>query len=190
MNYSRPFASICGLIILLSCGPQPPRLQTFNTVPDFTLTAESRAPFHSAAELKGKVWLADFIFTTCMGPCPRMSSQMKQVQAATQHLNDLRLISFTVDPANDTPEVLAAYAKRYAAQKGRWTFLTGPPGTLHSLSMGTFMLGKVDGQQMDHSTRFVLVDRQGRVRKYYATTEGFEILDLVRDVKALLKEPA
>jgi len=189
MKYSRPFASICGLLILSSCA-QAPRLQTFNTVPDFTLTAESGSPFQSATELKGKVWLADFIFTTCMGPCPRLSSQMKQVQAATQDLNDLRLVSFTVDPANDTPEALAAYAKRYSARPGRWIFLTGPAEALHALSMDAFMLGKVDGKQMDHSTRLVLVDRKGRVRKYYATSEGFEIPELVRDVKALLKEPA
>jgi protein SCO1 len=189
MSYSRPFASICGLLFLAACAPKP-SLQTFNTVPAFTLTTESSAEFNSDAHLKGKVWLADFIFTTCMGPCPRMSSQMKQVQAATENLNDLRLVSFTVDPANDTPEALAAYAKRYSARPGRWFFLTGAPETLHALSMDTFMLGKVDGAQMDHSTRFVLVDRQGRVRKYYTTTEGFEIPELVLDIKALLKEPA
>jgi protein SCO1/2 len=190
MKYPCSSAFLCGLMILTACSPQAPQLQTFNTVPDFTLTAETGVPFHSVTELKGKVWLADFIFTTCMGPCLRMSSQMKQVQAATHDLADLRLVSFTVDPANDTPEALAGYAKRYGARPGRWIFLTGPPETLHSLSMDTFMLGKVDGRQMDHSTRFVLVDRKGRVRKYYATTEGFEILDLVRDVKALLKESA
>jgi len=179
--------AVCVLLVLCACSAPPPKLETFNTVPEFTLTAETGQAFGSA-DLKGKIWIANFIFTTCMGPCPRMSNQMKQVQAATRELPDLRLVSFSVDPNNDTPEALADYAKRYGAAAGRWVFLTGAEAGLHQLSMDTFMLGKVDGQQMDHSTRFVLVDRQGRVRKYYATSEGFHIPDLVRDVKALLKE--
>ncbi|HAX41348.1 MAG TPA: SCO family protein, partial [Solibacterales bacterium] len=66
-------------------------------------------------QLEGNVWVADFFFTTCNGPCPRMSVQMREVQQATLDLNDIRLLSFTIDPANDTPEVLTAYARRYKA---------------------------------------------------------------------------
>ena len=172
---------------LLGCGHAGPALEVFKTVPDFTLTASSGSPFQYSAQLKGKVWVADFMFTTCAGPCPRLSTQMRHVQAALSVLPQVKLVSFTVDPANDTPEVLAAYAKRYAADPARWFFLTGPPTTLQMLSMDTFMLSKVDAQ-MDHSTRIVLVDQQGRVRKYYATSEGFQIPDLVLDVKRLLKE--
>ncbi|MBK5294093.1 MAG: SCO family protein [Acidobacteriia bacterium] len=173
-------------LFLWNCGRPGQPLETFKTVPDFTLTASSGSPFHYSTQLKGRVWIADFIFTTCMGPCPRMSTQMRQVQAALSGMPQVKLVSFTVDPANDTPEALAAYAKRYAADPARWFFLTGPKEMLQMLSMDTFMLSKVDGQ-MDHSTRFVLVDQEGRVRKYYATSEGFQIHDLVLDVKRLLK---
>ena len=173
-------------LFLVACATEAP-IPIYGEVPPFQLTSQAGEPL-GRNDLEGSIWVADFIFTHCTGPCPRMSSRMKQVQAATNGLNGVRLVSFSVDPENDTPDALAAYAKRYGAASGRWTFLTGPKETLNQLSMDTFMLGKVDGQQMDHSTRFVLVDSRGRVRKYYTTTEGFHIPDLVRDVKLLLKE--
>lgn len=164
--------------------PAPPVL---GTVPEFRLTAETGAPF-SSQSLAGKVWVADFIFTTCQGPCPRMSSQMRQIQNATTTLADVRLVSFTVDPERDTPEVLAAYGKRYQANPARWTFLTGPKETLHWLSRDAFKLGDVSGE-LEHSTRFVLVDRKGRIRGYYRTWEKDAIPNLLADIRAVLKEP-
>jgi protein SCO1/2 len=179
---------LVALALVTACRVKGPELPVFKTVPPFQLTADTGARFDSAAQLAGKVWIADFIFTTCMGPCPRLSSQMKNVQAALAGLENVRLVSFTVDPDNDTPEALAAYAKRYSAKPGRWFFLTGSKETLNNLSLDAFMLSKVDGQ-MDHSTRIVLVDKRGRIRKYYGTSEEFSIPALIVDVKALLKEP-
>jgi protein SCO1/2 len=164
--------------------PVPPVL---GTVPEFTLTAETGDPF-SSRSLAGKVWVADFIFTTCQGPCPRMSSQMRQIQNATTTLPDLRLVSFTVDPERDTPEVLAAYGRRYQANPARWTFLTGPKETLHALSRDAFKLGDVSGE-LEHSTRFVLVDRKSRIRGYYRTWEKDAIPNLLADIRTVLKEP-
>src|SRR5580704_16173869 len=82
-------------------------LPSYAVVPDFTLTDQSNQPFLSANALREKVWVADFIFTNCAGPCPRMSAQMRQVGAALHDLKDVRLVSFTVDPTRDTPSVLS-----------------------------------------------------------------------------------
>ncbi len=162
-------------------------LPSYAVVPDFTLTDQTGAPFNSASALHGDVWIANFIFTNCAGPCPRMSSQMHQVQTALAGSDGVRLVSFTVDPARDTPEVLAAYAQRFQAQPGIWYFLTGPRETLHHLSRDVFTLGDVNGN-LDHSTRFVLVDRASRVRGFYLTSEADAIPRLVADAKSLLRE--
>jgi len=156
-------------------------------VPDFTLTDQTGAPFQSAAELNKKIWIADFIFTNCPGPCPRMSSQMHQVQAALDGNDAVRFVSFTVDPARDTPPVLAAYAQHFEAAPGKWYFLTGAASDLNRMSRGVFMLGNVDGG-LEHSTRFALIDGSGRIRGYYLTSEAEAIPTLIADTKRLLKE--
>lgn len=181
-------AAMVAVALLVSCGGRRDPLRVFNTVPDFVLTAQTGAEFHGS-QLKGHIWVADFIFTTCTGPCPRMSRQMKQLQEAVDSMPEVRMVSFTVDPARDTPEVLAAYARRHGAAADRWFFLTGAQATLHQLARDAFLLGNVDGQ-LDHSTRFVLVDRRGRVRKYYDTSGALAIGELVADIRTLEKEPA
>ncbi len=162
-------------------------LPSYGIVPDFTLTDQSNQPFVSQNILQGKVWIADFIFTNCAGPCPRMSAQMRQVeQALLPAIKDLRLVSFTVDPARDTPAVLAKYADRYQAPAGVWYFLTGPQATLHNLARNVFLLGDVNGD-LQHSTRFVLIDRQSRVRGYYLTSDDDAIPHLIADAKRVAK---
>jgi protein SCO1 len=159
-------------------------LPSYSSIPDFTLTDQTGAPFTSATQLKGQVWIADFIFTNCTGPCPRMSSQMHQVQTGLTGVDDVRLVSFTVDPERDTPSVLATYASRFEARPGTWFFLTGPQDALHHLSRNAFMLGDVDGN-LQHSTRFVLVDRSSKVRGFYLTSEQDAIPRLIADAKSL-----
>jgi protein SCO1/2 len=148
--------------------------------------AQDGQPFHSQV-LAGKIWVADFIYTTCPGPCPRMTSQMREVQDAVSKIPDVRLVSFTVDPAEDTPPVLAAYAKTHGASESMWYFLTGPVATLQMLDRDAFKLGNIDAS-MQHSTRFVLVDRQGRIRRYYDTSESTSIPKLISDIYALAAE--
>jgi cytochrome oxidase Cu insertion factor (SCO1/SenC/PrrC family) len=162
-------------------------LPSYGLVPDFSLTDQSSQPFLSANTLRGKVWIADFIFTNCAGPCPRMSAQMRKVGAELHDVKDLRLITFTVDPARDTPGVLAKYAERYRAEPGVWFFLTGEQASLHHLARNVFMLGDVNGD-LEHSTRFVLVDRQSRVRGYYLTSEEDAIPRLIADARKVSKE--
>jgi protein SCO1 len=175
------------LFTLTACTRTTPALQVFGDIPQFELTAQNGQPFHSQA-LAGKIWVADFIYTTCPGPCPRMTSQMREVQDAILKIPDVRLVSFTIDPAEDTPPVLAAYAKTHGAAESIWYFLTGPMATLQTLDRDAFKLGAIDGT-MQHSTRFVLVDRRGRIRGYYDTSESNAIPKVITDIRALAQEP-
>ena len=117
-----------------------------------------------------------------------MSSQMHEIQTALAG-QDLRLVSFTVDPDRDTPEKLAKYAAYYSATPGVWYFLTGPRETLNHLGKDVFKLNPVDGS-FDHSTRFALVDRKSRIRGFYLTSEPDAIKRVIADAKTLLKEPS
>lgn len=162
-------------------------LLDLGTVPAFELIRETGAPFQSEASLKGQVWIADFIFTNCPGPCPRMTQHMKRLQNELTGIDALKFVSITVDPARDTPEVLAAYGKRFGADPARWYFLTGAPETLHHLSKDVFKLGDI-APDLEHSTRFVLVDKAGRIRGYYASSEPSFTVKLMEDAKQLVKE--
>ena len=171
--------------MLAGCATQKP-LPSYGVVPDFTLVDENGANFNSSA-LNKRVWVADFIFTNCPGPCPRMSSQMHEVQEALGSDQDIRFVSFTVDPARDTPPVLAAYARHFEADPHKWFFLTGAMPDLNRMSRGVFMLGDVDGS-LEHSTRFALMDKSSRIRGYYLSSDADAIPHLIADAKRLLKE--
>jgi protein SCO1/2 len=171
---------IAGFVLLAGCARREP-LPVYSEIPPFQLTAQTGETF-DRQRLDGRVWVADFIFTNCTGPCPRMSYLMSKVQQATKDMPDVKLVSFTVDPDNDTPAVLAEYAKRYRAEQGRWYFLTGDVKTLDGLAYGAFKLGNVDGS-LNHSTRLVLVDRKGRVRGYYGLSDDAPVARLMEDLK-------
>jgi protein SCO1/2 len=173
-------------ILLLAGCSNSPNLASYGVVPDFVLTDQSDRTFVSADALKGKVWVANFIFTTCAGPCPRMSNQMRQLRDSVSELRNVRLLSFTIDPIRDTPSVLASYSKHYAADPDQWYFLTGAQADLHRLKKDTFMLGAVDGT-LEHSTRFVLVDEQSRIRGFYDSSDGESMAKMLEDLKGLAK---
>jgi protein SCO1 len=172
-------------LFLAGCATRPP-LPIFSDVPDFHLTSQSLEPVDRHT-LEGRVWVADFMFTTCPGPCPRMSSQMHQIQKATENTPDVMLVSFTVDPAHDTPAVLAAYSKHFLAEPDRWYFLTGPQEALSAVGLAGFKLNAVDGS-LNHSTRFVLVDRHSRIRGYYSSSDDGFLDNLLRDLRQLERE--
>ncbi|MFL6594545.1 MAG: SCO family protein [Chthoniobacterales bacterium] len=162
----------------------------YGAVPEFRLTNQNGQPFGSA-ELKGKIWIADFIFTSCPGPCPLISSRIAETQRPLEK-SDVHLVSFTVDPENDTPEVLRDYAQRLHAREGRWDFLTGPRDAIYGLTIHGFKLavaadGDVPGQPV-HSTKAVLVDRRGKIRGYYDITAPDGVTTLLADTNHLLRE--
>jgi protein SCO1/2 len=175
---------VFGLFLLLA-GCQKP-LKVFGDVPAFQLIDQNGKPFDSAV-LNGHVWVADFAFTNCEATCPRMSSRMRALQKATHP--SIKLISFTVDPDRDTPQVLAAYAQRFNADSARWSFLTGSKQALNALDQDAFKLGTIS-TDIEHSTRFALVDRKGRIRGYYGIAEGNPVEKIAHDAQQLEKEPA
>ena len=173
---------------------QSPGLPILGRVPDFSLIGNDGQPL-SQDRLAGKVWVADFIFTHCPGLCPMLSAQMARVQEALARANSpVHLVSFSVDPANDTPEVLRAYADRFRADKDRWLFATGDRAALYSLIGQGFRLAvaeRAENQNADgeglitHSDRFVLVDRDLQIRGYYHGTDDQSVQQLLRDVTTL-----
>jgi protein SCO1/2 len=172
-------------LALSACNTRPP-LPILGSVPDFELTAQNGQKFLGSS-LRGHVWVADFIFTNCPGPCLRMSTLLGRVQTATESFPDVRLVSFTVDPARDTPAALLQFAAKYHANANRWSFLTGPQPTLQMLSRDAFKLGDVDGT-LNHQTRFVLVDRKGQIRGYYRTDEADPVAKVAADARRLRNE--
>lgn len=165
-------------------------LPAYDTVPIFELVNQDAKPFGSA-QLENKIWIAAFIFTSCPGPCPIISSRMSELQKPLEK-SDVHLVSFTVDPEKDTPEVLRTYAGKLNAQPKRWDFLTGPRAAIYSLSKGGFKLGVSDGSDETgmpvHSTRVVLVDRRGTIRGYYDALAPDAVTKLLADTNHLLRE--
>ena len=163
-------------------------LPILGKVTDFQLT-ERHGQSVALADLRGKVWVADFIFTSCAGPCPIMSQRMADVQEKWSKENGLRLVSISVDPERDTPAVLQTYADFYGAQPNRWLFLTGDMTLITDLAVNGFKLGSVE-DPIHHSTKFALVDRLGQIRGYYDGTSIDEVNQMTGDIRRVLAERA
>jgi protein SCO1 len=165
-------------------------LPSYGVVPAFELVNQDAQPFGSG-QLFGKIWIADFIFTSCPGPCPIISTRMSELQKPLAK-SDVHLISFSVDPEKDTPEVLRVYADKLRKEPLRWDFLTGPLSTIATLSRDGFKLGLSEGEQPEtgpvHSTRFALVDRHGTIRGYYDALAPDGVTKLLADTNHLLRE--
>jgi protein SCO1/2 len=165
-------------------------IASYGTLPSFEFVNQDAQPFGSA-QLAGKIWIADFIFTSCPGPCPIISSRMSELQKPLAK-TDIRLISFTVDPEKDTPEVLRAYAEKLHAQSKRWDFLTGSRPAIYALTRDGFKLAVSDsGEDAGvpvHSTRVALVDRRGVIRGYYDALAPDAVTKLLADANHLFRE--
>lgn len=140
-------------------------------VPEFKLTERSGKPV-TRDDLKGKVWVASFVFARCPGPCPQVTATMARLQKELPNSPDLKLVTFTVDPERDNPKELADYARRYQADPERWLFLTGmPESELHALLKDGFKVSAQRAQnpkdEFDHSARLAVVDKEGNIRGYY-----------------------
>jgi protein SCO1/2 len=175
--------------------PERDALPDLGQVPAFALE-ESRGRAVTLTDLAGRIWVADFIFTSCPGTCAILSNEMARLQRALAErgMKDVRSVSFSVDPANDSLEVLLQYAGRYGADAERWLFVTGERKALHSLIQDGFKLAVDErteeentdgGGLITHSDRFVLVDRDGRVRGYYHGTDSAAVDRLLADIEAL-----
>jgi cytochrome oxidase Cu insertion factor (SCO1/SenC/PrrC family) len=176
-----------------SLGRTRASLEKLGHLEPFNLTDQTGAPFPSS-RLNGRIWVADFIFTRCLGPCPLMSAKMAKLQESLRDLPDVTLVSFSVDPVADTPPVLEAYAQKYKPDPDRWTFLTGDVHALYDLIQRGFKLpvgatpppDRVEpGELITHTTRFVLVDRDGDIRGYFDSEEAGFLTRIEEAVRAL-----
>jgi len=167
-------------------------LPRLSTVPDFEGFTQSGAAVTKAA-LVGKAFVADFIFTTCQGICPGMTSKMKSLADQLRDEPGVRFVSFTVDPDHDTPEVLARYGAEHGADPARWLFIRTDKDRIRRLCREGFKLavedaGPAAAEPILHSTRFVLVDAGGTIRGYYDSSEPGAMAALAADALRIAAE--
>jgi protein SCO1 len=167
-------------------------LQRYGSVPQFSLVERS-GKTTTLADLRGSIWIADFIYTTCQDTCPMQTAEMAQLQEQWKDKAGLKLVSFSVDPETDTTEVLSRYADRYKADAQRWLFLTGAKDEMSRLVQEGFRLSAValaaDGNVSSvimHSPRFVLIDKQAQIRGYYDSRDPQALQRLKADVATLV----
>ncbi|HEY3900198.1 MAG TPA: SCO family protein [Chthoniobacter sp.] len=201
MSARRLSFAVLGLALALAgCGKrdtaeilQPPgtpaTLQKYWPVPEFTLTESNGQTLHRG-DLAGKVWVAEFFYTSCPGPCPVLTSKVGEVQKALGANAEVRLVSISVDPEKDTPEVLKTYAKRYDAGPN-WLFCTGDKAGIVALAHDGFKLpiaeGTAESGPITHTTRLALVDKAGTVRGFYDGISEDGVQALVHDAGQLLE---
>jgi protein SCO1 len=195
---------ILGTLLWLKLAPKPAfrawetkpleGLNHYGRVPDFSLVERSGKPT-VLADLRGKIWIADFIYTSCTDTCPLQTAEMARLQDKWTHRSELKLVSFSVDPERDTPPVLSRYAERFKADAARWLFLTGDKAEISRLIQQGFRLSATPalddgsaGGVILHSPRFVLIDRAAEIRGYYDSRDPQALQRLVSDVETLLNE--
>ena len=165
---------------------QKPPLPILEEVRDFSLL-NSEGKTVSLKNLRGKVWIADFFFTTCSDICPMMSKHMAALQRSFEAVEGVVLVSISVNPETDSSAVLKQYAQKFKADTKKWYFLTGSREAITQLAVKSFKLGSID-EPVFHSSYFSLVDRQAQIRGYYDGAKTEEINRLFRDAAQLLKE--
>ncbi|MFM2296080.1 MAG: hypothetical protein RLZZ350_2493 [Verrucomicrobiota bacterium] len=179
---------------LENSAPLPPII---SQVADFTLTNQNNSPV-MLADLRGKVWVADIIFTRCPGPCARMTRQLRELQTALPATSRAQLISLTTDAEFDTPPVLQKYGAHFEANSTNWQFLTGDPHTVAALAIDSLKLTALEKPAAErkspedlfiHSTIFVVVDRQAQLRGVFETGgDGVDWNKSKADILALVAQ--
>jgi protein SCO1/2 len=172
-------------------------LPVIGPIADFTLTNQiGRAV--SLADVRGRVWVADIIFTRCPGPCLKMTKQMKELQEALPSASQAKLVTLTTDPDFDTPTVLRAYAERFQADTNRWMFLTGTKQAIGKVAIDSLKLTAIEKKPEEresprdlfvHSTIFVVADKQGQLRGVFETTgQGIDPQKVKTDILAAVSQ--
>ena len=161
-------------------------LPEIGMVPEFEFVNSEQETI-TLNNLKGKVWVADFIFTTCTMACPMMTGNMNIIHKKYKKNDDVRLVSISVYPEYDTPEVLTKYASQYDANTSRWYFLTGEESTVKRVIKDGFKIGDYE-DIIFHSEKFALVDKKGMIRAYYNGMKTEDMKKLKKDINSLLKQ--
>lgn len=177
---------ICGIGILGIRQPQKKSLPIYGETGNFRLTEAGGKEFDSL-QLRGKVWITTFFFTTCSGICPIMTKNLRSLQERFGSWKELEFVSISVNPEQDTPQALSVYARKYGADTNRWHFLTGTREDIARIAVHGFKVGSVQ-EPIFHSSYFVLVDRNARIRGYYEGTRPEEMERISRDLIRLHRE--
>lgn len=183
-------ALLSAMLVTAACRHESDLPKLF-PVPAATLTDETGKPF-SLASTKGSVTVYNFIFTKCAGTCPIMTTNMRALTKKVWKDAPVRFVSISVDPRNDTPAVLAEYARK-VRNDPRWTFLTGTPDDIVKLSVEGFKLAasttpQPGAEPLLHSSKFAVADRHGVIREYYGGTDGDVAQHVSATIEDLLRE--
>lgn len=173
--------------------PELARIGYGHTIGDFSFLDQNGKVF-TQEQVKGKVYVVEYFFTTCGTICPKMNAQMQRIQQAYKNSKKVALLSFTVNPKTDTVEQLKRYAIDHEANDQQWHFLTGKQEKLYQLARTSFFVLKPaevenqgdEGSDFIHTNNFVLVDQSGRIRGYYDGTSTKEVNQLIKDIQLLL----
>jgi protein SCO1/2 len=186
LAFSWPF--VRAVVMSDELPPPPPVL---GHVPPFRLTDQHGRPFGDE-NLRGRAWVAGFMFTRCPSICPALTERMLGIHRRTKNLDEsFLLVSFTVDPEHDTPEVLLEYAKQRQIRLSRWTFLTGPRDEIRRVvqeGMKVLVGDAAPGvapESIAHGTHLVLVDQEMRIRGYYDSADPARIEELLEQIGLL-----
>jgi protein SCO1/2 len=152
--------------------------------------------FVTQKDVEGKIFVVEYFFTTCVTICPKMNVQMQRIQKVYKGNDNVKLLSFTVNPEVDTVEQMKRYALSHDADDNQWSFLTGEKKDLYNLARTSFFVLKPAeaqnlgdaGSDFIHTNNFVLVDKQKRIRGYYDGTSQKEVDQLIKDIELLLEE--
>lgn len=162
---------------------------TQHYIPDFTFINQDGVSM-GRSDMQGKITIFDFFFTSCPSICPVMSSEMERVQDMFRDEPQVQIMSISIDPEYDSPEVLKEYANKHQAKSGKWYFLSGPVDQTYQLAKCGFIIPTINGNGVPddfvHSDKFVLVDDLGRIRGYYSGTNREDVDLLMLETKVLL----
>lgn len=160
-------------------------------IPPFSFTDQNGNAF-SNKNLEGKVYVADFIYTSCESSCPMLSSHLTEVQNAIPKREPFRIVSYSLDPERDSVPRLKAFAEKYKAVDSIWYFLTGPRNEIYTLGSDGFMQSVINNQDsvINHSQKLILVDKNAMIRGFYNGMDSLELELLIRDINFLLYKDA
>lgn len=193
--WSAGFCILLAAAVVISLRPKEAALPpVLGSLPAFDLKDQDGKTI-SLNDFKKSVSLVNFIFTTCPDVCPLLTAQMAKIQARAKELEiPVKLASISVDPENDTPDVLKVYAAKYHADLSNWSFLTGPLADIEKVVLQGFRVGldrsATDIFDITHTEHFIILDEQARIRAYRRAPNNVEIDKILNEVRTLVRHPS
>lgn len=179
------------LRVLPVYGPVDENTKPNHHISDFSLTNQE-GKIVTQKDFDGKIYVADFFFTTCRSICPIMSTQLERVYDKYKTNPDVMFISHSVNPVYDTPQILQEYANKHHADVNKWMFVTGDKKQIYELARDSYLVSATEGDGGDedfvHTQNFALVDKEKRIRGYYDGTDSTDVNKLMTEMDMLLKE--